>query len=553
MDSIFAIGAGLGVRFVLDAATRHNFKLTGSLVGLWEGVVLLHFLKKMPRSNDPYIAYGVRLFVDFLVTESVARFVVVVIWTGMGMVLADIAPAVWDDAGAKRIWRHFRRDMRTIWKMIPTVAFFPPARTVRFSPSLAPTETVGSEALTPSAFNTTELTPVTNPPSNLPPPTTNYTEATTTTKRQVPGYFPSGYSDTDSLSSIGSPLPSSRRIPSHVDPTRTSRRLSVYPTVLDDSDGSSQNGDDLDEGNLSSASDTSTEVAGPSASSAVPIDTENIPEIEAEEEPPIQVSTEKPEEEADLTTPRSRPIQMPPTPSDSAARWDRDIRDQDEPLGQRPKSEFLPQIPDFLEEPTSEDWEKIKKEDWMDEKELPPTPTEEPPEETKAQTPATESAAEGAPSPEEEGWDTMRSQVFGDDNDEAKNAEAADKAQDAVPTNNDTQEQQLHNRESQPPPYQDDFDDIYGDEAPPENPAGPSTNWLALEETRLREQQEEESRANEEEEERLREEASEIAERLKKEEEEEERKRAEEEAARRRRGKAKEEGREAEEERRGGC
>ncbi|CAA7261862.1 unnamed protein product [Cyclocybe aegerita] len=530
MDSIFAIGAGLGVRFVVDAATRHNFKLSGSLVGLWEGVVLLHFLKKMPRSNDPYIAYGVRLFVDFLVTESVARFVVVLIWTGMGMVLADIAPAVWDDAGAKRIWRHFRRDMRTIRKMIPTVAFFPPARTVRFSPSLAPTETVGSEAPTPSAFTPTELTPATNPSTNLPPPTTNYTEATTTTQRRVPGYFPSGYSDTDSLSSIGSPLPQGRRIPSSVDPTRTSRRLSVYPTVLDDSDASSQNGNDLDEGNLSSsASDTSTEVAGPSASSAVPIDTENIPEIEAEEEPPIQVSTEKPEEEADLTTPRSRPIQMPPTPSDSAARWDRDIREQDEPLGQRPKSELLPQIPDFLEEPTSEDWEKIKKEDWMEEKELPPTPTEEPAKEAKDQTTAQKPASEVTPSPEEEDWDTMKSQVLGGGNDETKKADDAEKTQDALPTTNDAQDQQLHHRESQPPPYQDDFDDIYGDEAPPEKPAWSSTNWLDQEETRLREQQEEERRVKEEEEERLRKEALE-AERVKK--DEEERMKAEEEAAR---------------------
>src|SRR6188768_2577884 len=114
MDSIFAIAAGLGLRFVVDTVSHHDFKLTGTLVGLWEGVILLHFLKKMPKSSDPYIAYVVRLFVDFMVTESVTRLVLVLIWTGLGMILADITPAIWDDVGLKRVWRRFRRDLYTI-------------------------------------------------------------------------------------------------------------------------------------------------------------------------------------------------------------------------------------------------------------------------------------------------------------------------------------------------------------------------------------------------------------------------------------------------------
>ncbi|KAF9024548.1 hypothetical protein BDZ89DRAFT_897490, partial [Hymenopellis radicata] len=84
MDSILAIGAGLGLRFVVDIVSHHDLKLTGTIVGLWEGIVLLHFLQKFPYSFDPYVGYGVRLFVDFLVTESVARLAVVVIWTGLG-------------------------------------------------------------------------------------------------------------------------------------------------------------------------------------------------------------------------------------------------------------------------------------------------------------------------------------------------------------------------------------------------------------------------------------------------------------------------------------
>ncbi|KAF9059585.1 hypothetical protein BDP27DRAFT_1158441, partial [Rhodocollybia butyracea] len=84
MDNIFAIAFGLSLRVIITLVSNHSLKLTGSLVGLWEGIVLLHFTQKWPKSFDPYVAYGVRLFVDFLVTESVARLALVVIWTGLG-------------------------------------------------------------------------------------------------------------------------------------------------------------------------------------------------------------------------------------------------------------------------------------------------------------------------------------------------------------------------------------------------------------------------------------------------------------------------------------
>ncbi|KII92837.1 hypothetical protein PLICRDRAFT_63073, partial [Plicaturopsis crispa FD-325 SS-3] len=84
MDSIYAIGLGLSLRFVIDTLSHHDVRLSGSLVGLWEGVVLYHFVEKMPRSFDPYVGFGVRLFVDFLFTESVAKLTVVMLWTGLG-------------------------------------------------------------------------------------------------------------------------------------------------------------------------------------------------------------------------------------------------------------------------------------------------------------------------------------------------------------------------------------------------------------------------------------------------------------------------------------
>ncbi|KIM83326.1 hypothetical protein PILCRDRAFT_45583, partial [Piloderma croceum F 1598] len=84
MDSIYAIGAGLILRFVVDLVSDHNLKIGGTLVGLWEGVVLYHFLGKMPSSFDPYVGYGFRLFVDLLFTESLAKMSIVMLWTGLG-------------------------------------------------------------------------------------------------------------------------------------------------------------------------------------------------------------------------------------------------------------------------------------------------------------------------------------------------------------------------------------------------------------------------------------------------------------------------------------
>jgi hypothetical protein len=47
MDGVYSIVAGLVLRIVVDAATFHNVKLSGTLIGLWEGVVLLHYVNKV--------------------------------------------------------------------------------------------------------------------------------------------------------------------------------------------------------------------------------------------------------------------------------------------------------------------------------------------------------------------------------------------------------------------------------------------------------------------------------------------------------------------------
>ncbi|EGN99933.1 hypothetical protein SERLA73DRAFT_28936, partial [Serpula lacrymans var. lacrymans S7.3] len=84
MDSILAIASGLVFRFFVDVVSSDNVRVAGTLIGLWEGLVVHHFLSRMPRSPDPYLAFGVRIFIDFLITESLSRMVMVVVWAGIG-------------------------------------------------------------------------------------------------------------------------------------------------------------------------------------------------------------------------------------------------------------------------------------------------------------------------------------------------------------------------------------------------------------------------------------------------------------------------------------
>ncbi|KAJ7873803.1 hypothetical protein B0H14DRAFT_2718869 [Mycena olivaceomarginata] len=112
--------AGLALRVVLDAATFHDVKLSATFVGLWEGVVLNYYVKHRKPSEPAYLAYAIRVLVDFSVTESIFKLVVVLLWTTMGMVLADVAPAAWTETGAKRQWSRFRHDLSRSLRILLT-------------------------------------------------------------------------------------------------------------------------------------------------------------------------------------------------------------------------------------------------------------------------------------------------------------------------------------------------------------------------------------------------------------------------------------------------
>jgi hypothetical protein len=112
MDSIFAISLGFALRLIVVSASHYNDRIGGSLVGLWEGAVLYHFLEKWPMSVDPYVGLGFRLLVDFLFTESIYRLAIVLLWTGLGFILADVTPAFWYDKNLHKFYRRTSRFIR---------------------------------------------------------------------------------------------------------------------------------------------------------------------------------------------------------------------------------------------------------------------------------------------------------------------------------------------------------------------------------------------------------------------------------------------------------
>ncbi|KAG6830072.1 hypothetical protein H0H92_002362 [Tricholoma furcatifolium] len=340
MDHLLAIVAGLGVRIVIDIVSHQDNRLTGTLVGLWEGVVLQHFIKKAPKSYDPYVAYGVRVFLDFLLRESLTRLILTVIWTGMGVIFADIAPAVYKDSGLRRFWRHLRRDLYILVHSVPEIPYFARPRTVRFSPSQAPS-VITSAPPSPSVVT---VTTVQAPPAPI------------IRKRPVPGTFPDYISETDAASTIRSPASDYSAL---ADNTRNRR-----PTVHTESELSY----DPDEGNLSSSgSGTPT----PALSEA------NLPNIEDVEDMEREVVLE---EQKDENTPRPVPIHLPPTPGDSALALRPVVNpEEEEPLEVPPPTARMPQIPD------DDDWENISRREAL--------PTPPPKDRVPATSPAEQPAA----------------------------------------------------------------------------------------------------------------------------------------------------------------
>ena len=202
-------------------------KRAGVLVGLWEGVVLNHFVRRMPRSFDPYIALGFRVFVDFLFTQSLSRMALIALWTLVGMLLADIAPNVWRDLGLRRLYRRVRREARHIKRAVPDIRIKNDIPTVRlFSYKRTPSTVVSirSDRATPAQSPAPERTPMPGPPRRP--------------GRTPPGTFPdsSGWSETETDVTtlrgriVMSPGPSPALIPTRIDAQFQHTDTSNVPT-----------------------------------------------------------------------------------------------------------------------------------------------------------------------------------------------------------------------------------------------------------------------------------------------------------------------------------
>ncbi|KAJ7105407.1 hypothetical protein C8R43DRAFT_1114498 [Mycena crocata] len=351
MDGVYSIVAGLLLRVVVDAATFHNVKLSGTLVGLWEGVVVLHYVKKAPTSTDPYLAYGVRLFVDFLVTESIFKLVVVLLWSTMGMVLADVAPEVWVDTGLKRQWSRFRRDIYRSARMFNKRR----TTTVRFvsAPTIAPTMASSSRSTVSSVGSTTIATTVFPAPTEA----TEVPDSPTTSmapnqppiiiRRRsfvpVPGRFPGAeWSETDT--DVGTArdrepdededaqTPIYPAQPSHVTIAR------IIPSEASEDTYS------FTTSSRSSSPAYSLEYSDdPSASNPVDIPSDVEEEVFSRRRATVHSDRE--------TTPKQTLVVLPPTPAESLHDWDSTPGHEDVP-----PSPWMPLIPDT--EPLDE-WETV--------------------------------------------------------------------------------------------------------------------------------------------------------------------------------------------------
>ena len=103
MNPLFSISLGTAVRLAVNAIAT-DIRLEASLVGVSEGFILYHSRPGTPSfipSSNPYAAYILRIFVDLLYTRSFIKMAIVLLWTGLGIVLADVYRSFFDDGRSR--------------------------------------------------------------------------------------------------------------------------------------------------------------------------------------------------------------------------------------------------------------------------------------------------------------------------------------------------------------------------------------------------------------------------------------------------------------------
>ena len=93
MDILFPISSGIGLRLISTTLPEPANRIAPAFIGLWEGTLchLLIFRNPDPAqiSTDHFLAYGIRLVFDLVLSQDPLRPVAVALWTGVGIFLCQ--------------------------------------------------------------------------------------------------------------------------------------------------------------------------------------------------------------------------------------------------------------------------------------------------------------------------------------------------------------------------------------------------------------------------------------------------------------------------------
>lgn len=98
--------SGLAVRFATLFFFANNVKVGGLVCGLWDGIALHDSLQRSRRRstriwNDPYNTIAVNSLLDFMLLGSLVRLTALLMGCGLGVVLADVIPQMYEELGFK--------------------------------------------------------------------------------------------------------------------------------------------------------------------------------------------------------------------------------------------------------------------------------------------------------------------------------------------------------------------------------------------------------------------------------------------------------------------
>ena len=93
MDILFPIASGLGLRLVCINLPEPISRIAPAFIGLWEGTLSHLLILRNPDvaqiSTDHFLAYGIRLVLDLVLSRDPLRPVTVALWTGVGIFLCQ--------------------------------------------------------------------------------------------------------------------------------------------------------------------------------------------------------------------------------------------------------------------------------------------------------------------------------------------------------------------------------------------------------------------------------------------------------------------------------